>query len=151
VNHVKKLIQQFESYSTFPQIKMAAAHILEGPKIVLFNKTVKKCLLKANCSHILWKSVKCFKKYSALSIHKMAVAAILDFVTMSYWTNLSNNRPTSPMLLSRQIWWKSVEWFKSYSTLSSFKMGSSQLEFCRLTINVLWFIFDSCTLTEFQI
>jgi hypothetical protein len=55
----------------------------------------------------------------------MVVAAILDFVKMLYLTNSSKN--TLLMLLYRQIWWQSVERFKSYSTLSIFKMADENV------------------------
>ena len=69
----------------------------------LLNKTVKKCLLKATLLHILWKSVKKGTKVS--TVFKMTVAAVLVFVKIAYRNYVSNNRPTSPMHLSRQIWW----------------------------------------------
>ena len=55
----------------------------------------------------------------------MASAAMLDFVTTSYSTVLSIT--TSWMLLSGQIWWKSVEPFKSYSKILIFKMATAAI------------------------
>ena len=54
-----------------------------------------------------------FKGYGTLYVSKMVVTAILDFVEISYLTNLSKN--TSPMLLSRQTWWQSVERLNSFT------------------------------------
>ena len=48
---------------------------------VLFSKTGGKCLgpyRKLLSFHIMWKSVKWFKSYSALSIYKMTIAVIMD-------------------------------------------------------------------------
>ena len=67
---------------------------------------------------LLWLSVKRLNSISTLSIFKMAVAAILDFVKTIDLNNLSEN--TSPMLLSRKIWWQSVQRSNSYITFCSF-------------------------------
>ena len=80
--------------------------ITTRPHSILLSKTVK----------IEW-----FKGYSTLYVSKMVVAAILDFVKMLYLTYLSESR--SPMLLSRRIWWQSVERFEIDSTLLIFKMA----------------------------
>ena len=55
----------------------------------------------------------------------MAAAAILDFVTIFNLTKPA--RYALQELLGVQIWWKSVEQFRSYTTFYNFKMAAAAI------------------------